>query len=918
MSPFVLLLFLSIVFLFASHLYLWRVSRNRQKYTKEHLAFACLTAVTTITTTTITALLAQTTPWDVAAMLFSWIRTEQLTPSPPDFADYALVTLVYLFGVALIMTIFQQSKGLRTQRQYQIEQRREEMSLVIEGAREILRLIRRAEPPPLYQVHHLRVPTQLPAEFEHTPWHIRARDLLKIKSPSYVFADNSWQEEAKCWVGRDTHTNELICVRCTPTALTNAALSEFREYAIRLKAARNAPGTVLVVAIEKSLHGSCDTVFGTDVRYETEDTLLDTAVNWEDYRSDINKRMCYDTLPDSTLTIEDVFVAPNCLLARHPTVQPQHLQDYLDDWLQDTTQRHVALLGDYGQGKSTAVLDFVHSSLIKDSATRIPVLIELRGQSPRNMNRHQLLGAWSQKYHIDALALWHLHVAGRLVLIFDGFDEMALAGDAEMRLKHFRTLWTFCTSRAKLLITGRPNLFFDEAEMVSALGISEPVPGKPYCEPIRLKEFGLEQIKKALRRHPHRVREEITHFAEQNLQFAEVVSRPSLLHIVSVLWLREGLSQQLSDLTSAYVMNLFVRHSYRRQGLKEDESPEFMALTSTEREYFMKGIATYMAAKQLPNQITGSQLNDAILTLLEAIPDDVTRRASTIDGEVRDVLRERMDNVEHAVDHVQTDVRTCGILVEDPAASGAFRFGHKSFMEYLFAEVVAAHISEQTSPDSSSILRACGAQPGDIAHLPVAVKFLSELLGTNITNTHESYRQQTKVARQILRSLLGDTYLEYLTGRLFLYESSLTQSIASISRGPNRLLLGSGGFLIRPSTWSMAVPVAATGVSVTASISGSINFDSLALTFFLAGLWFTVVSFAYIQRVVVRRLVTGGFALNGNVGVRTPLSGIFVWNKLCKELGLDDRVLFRIAGIAWLPWCRSGSFDFFLDKERED
>lgn len=917
MSAFFLLV-LSSVFLFASHFYLWRVSCNRQEYTKERLAFACLTAVTTITTTTISALLAQTTPWDVVAMLFSWITTEPRTSTPPDFADYALVALVYPFAIAVICTVFQQSKGLRTQRQYQIEQRREEMSLVIEGVRELLRLIRRADPPPLYQLHHRRVPTQLPTEFEHTPWHIRARDLLKIKSPSYVFADDSWHDEAKCWVGRDTHTNELICVRCTPTAMPKAALSEFMEYALRLTTTQNTPGTVLVVAIEEPLHGSCDTVLETDVRYETEDTLLDAAVNWEDYRSDINRRMCHDTLPDSTLTIEDVFVAPNCIPARHPTVQPRPLQDHLDNWLQDTTQRHVALLGDYGQGKSTAVLDFVHKNLTTNSATRIPVLIELRGQSPRNMNRQQLLGAWSQKYHIDALALWYLHVAGRLVLIFDGFDEMALAGDAEMRLKHFRTLWTFCTPRAKLLITGRPNLFFDEAEMVSALGISEPIPGKPYCEPIRLKEFGLEQIKKALRRHPPPVREEITHFAEQNLQFAEVVSRPSLLHIVSVLWLREGLSQQLSDLTSAYVMNLFVRHSYRRQGRKEDESSEFMALTSTEREYFMKGIATYMAAKQLPNQIAGSQLNDAILTLIEAIPDEVTRRASTIDGEVRDVLRERMANMEHPVDHVQTDVRTCGILVEDPATSGAFRFGHKSFMEYLFAEVVAAHISEQTSPDSSSILKACGARPGDIAHLPVAVKFLSELLGTNITNTHESYRQQTRVARQILRSLLGDTYLEYFTGRLFLYESSLTQSIASISRGPNRLFLGSLGFFIRPSTLSLAVPVMAVGVSVGASISGSTNVFSLGLTFFLAGLWAAVVSVAYFQRIVVRRLIAGGFGLNGNVGVRTALSGIFVWNKLCKELGLDDRVLFRIAGIAWLPWCRSGSFDFFLGKERED
>ena len=91
-----------------------------------------------------------------------------------------------------------------------------------------------------------------------------------------------------------------------------------------------------------------------------------------------------------------------------------------------------------------------------------------------------------------------LLIAGRLALVFEGFDEMALVGDAEIRLKHFRTLWQFAYPRAKILVTGRPNFFLDEEEMKAALGISKPIGDRPYCEALRLAPFNPEQIRDCL------------------------------------------------------------------------------------------------------------------------------------------------------------------------------------------------------------------------------------------------------------------------------------------------------------------------------------------------------------------------------------------------------------------------------------
>jgi len=53
-------------------------------------------------------------------------------------------------------------------------------------------------------------------------------------------------------------------------------------------------------------------------------------------------------------------------------------------------------------------------------------------------------------------------------------------------------------------------------------------------------------------------------------------------------------------------------------------------------------------------------------------------------------LSRRIKTSSHGLDSVKTDVRSCGLLVVDVSKSGAFRFAHKSFMEYLAAEVLAS------------------------------------------------------------------------------------------------------------------------------------------------------------------------------------------------------------------------------------
>ena len=176
-----------------------------------------------------------------------------------------------------------------------------------------------------------------------------------------------------------------------------------------------------------------------------------------------------------------------------------------------------------------------------------------------------------------------------------------------------------------------------------------------------------------------------------------MVSRPTILHAVTTMWEQEGLYKLPDEqLTSAHVIGLFIRHSDLREGLKEDETATYQpVLTRTERAFFMSGIASYMVARKLPNQIATHDLEQIVERLLESIPESLSmpqpplRIRIGIDSDIRLGMH--------------TDIRTTGLLVEDSAVANSFKFAHKSYMEYLAAEQVAAGIVDPLNAQAGAI-----------------------------------------------------------------------------------------------------------------------------------------------------------------------------------------------------------------------
>lgn len=861
------------------------------RHMREESALASLCLITLLTLLVPFCAINGVMPWSIPTFLANAVLKQEYGPEI-RMTDYALLFLLYLLVISTVIRSHRTWRGLKSVDQYQREQRNESVSLFVEGISELKRIAKRRPPLRRYDEKDPKdFITQLLPISDSLAWRDQARELLRLSSSSYAFdSDADWHDKEGCWIGSNVNTGELVFLFPSRRGPTAPQLDQHIQYARRVASKRKSRIGEVIIAVDEIIASPLTRV-GVPLRYVTETQLLDNLIDFKDYFSDIKRRATVNRLPDSELALMDVYV-PSKFYLPDDSPSTMNVEEYLNQWLVEPTQKHLALLGEYGQGKSTAALMWAYHQ-VKDRTSeirRIPLVIELRGTSPRNLTPLQLFGAWAARYNINAQSLMRLLVAGRLVLIFEGFDEMALVGDAGMRLNHFRTLWQFAYPKAKVLITGRPNFFLDEEEMKAALGISDPVSNSPYCEAFRLTPFTPDQISEALRSYKAEVRNQIYDLALRNERFRDIVSRPSLLHIVAVLWERERLFEKVEQLTSAFIMALFVRQSYRRQGLKEKDSPEFMALTTAEREYFMEGIAAYMGSKKLPNQISSRQLNDAIKDLLLVVPDSVSIQSLAISGETNQPLRGRIEVTEFGLEHVTTDVRACGLLVDDPSSPGTFRFGHKSFMEYLFAVVIADGIQEGSSEKTRAIFKAVNAQVDDILNLPVAVDFLCELLLSSMaTSPTKRNTNQLGIARHLLHVTLGHGSLRIAIRRLAVFNeiSTYYAGMVFFKRKRTSFVIQRQLVLTATAFWF--------GMSILyVFVRRYFGRDSTpSMTLMLGVSLMMVTTFAFVITSASHSTLTR--------------RRIDLWLKLCNGLDIPNDILHRVVGTWLIPRIRDQS-----------
>ncbi|RAY16456.1 hypothetical protein DPM19_06185 [Actinomadura craniellae] len=171
--------------------------------------------------------------------------------------------------------------------------------------------------------------------------------------------------------------------------------------------------------------------------------------------------------------------------------------DLVGEMLQLLTADHgrfVLLLGDFGRGKTFALRELARRIPVELPHV-IPILIELRtldkAQSVDALVAAHL--ATHGEELIDLKAFHYMLGQGRVVLLFDGFDELVTRVTYDRAAEHLDTLLQAARDKAKIIVASRTQHFKSQAQILTALG--ERVGVLPHRRVLSIEDFSRAQIR---------------------------------------------------------------------------------------------------------------------------------------------------------------------------------------------------------------------------------------------------------------------------------------------------------------------------------------------------------------------------------------------------------------------------------------
>ena len=150
------------------------------------------------------------------------------------------------------------------------------------------------------------------------------------------------------------------------------------------------------------------------------------------------------------------------------------IEGYVDQWLDDPAKEHLSVLGEFGTGKTWFALHYAWVALqrYQDAKRRglerprVPIVVPLRDYakavtveslfSEFFFRKHEILKTYSVFEQLNRM--------GKLLLIFDGFDEMAARVNRQAMIDNFWELAKVVVPGAKAILTCRTEHFPDAIE----------------------------------------------------------------------------------------------------------------------------------------------------------------------------------------------------------------------------------------------------------------------------------------------------------------------------------------------------------------------------------------------------------------------------------------------------------------------
>src|SRR5215217_3658330 len=349
-----------------------------------------------------------------------------------------------------------------------------------------------------------------------------------------------------------------------------------------------------------------------------------------------------------------------------------NISNYVDQWMEDTDGEHLSLLGEFGTGKSWFAFKYAHDMVAEYreaqkrglTRPRVPLLIRLREYARGFKDVGALLTEFVFREHqvnIRSFAVLEtLNRMGRLLFIFDGFDEMAARVDQQKMVDNFWSLASVLGPGSKAILTCRTEYFqFAKQAREVLSGNMRGSSMKELFETTRFQVASLEMFDEARLRTVLGRRssdEKLIEAVLSNQTLIDLGRRPVMVDLL--IEAMPGLEAEHADLAKVY-------YEAVQRKMERDISLGRTFTSMADKIFFMCEISWEMLS------------TEQLKINYKQIPD-----------RIREYFGPRVATAEE--DHWRHDLLSQTMLVRDD--DGYYRPAHKSLIEFFSAYKLAAAI----------------------------------------------------------------------------------------------------------------------------------------------------------------------------------------------------------------------------------
>lgn len=348
------------------------------------------------------------------------------------------------------------------------------------------------------------------------------------------------------------------------------------------------------------------------------------------------------------------------------------IEGYIDRWLDDPSKEHISILGEFGTGKTWLTLHYAWTVLKKyrvakkegTERPRIPLVIPLRDYAKAVSVESLFSEFFFRKYEIPLpgySVFKQLNRMGKLLLIFDGFDEMAERVDSQKMINNFWELARVVVPGSKAILTCRTE-HFPEAKEGRALlnaelkaSISALTGEPPQFEVLELEKFNDDQIRQVLS------------FRAGVSTVEEIMGNPQLLDLARRPVMTELILDALPEIEAGKPIDISRIYLYAvKEKMKRDIKAERTFTSLADKLYFLCELSWEMLS------------TDQMSLNYRLFPDRLRR----LFGEV---VQEQKN-----LDHWHYDMMGQTMLIRN--ADGDYMPAHRSLLEFFVAYKFAAEL----------------------------------------------------------------------------------------------------------------------------------------------------------------------------------------------------------------------------------